>query len=166
MPAAYDGGHQLPRVRHHFEQGGYYHITTRTLDGRPAFATDETKREVVHVLRFYRERGDWRVFGFVVMINHVHIVASQTGRSLSEVVRDFKTAVFHRVLGKGDKLWERRFDDNAIQHETEMGEVLAYVHHNPVRAGVVIQAEDYFWSSARNYVGLRPVAMEIDTDWR
>jgi len=30
-----------------------------------------------------------------------------------------------------------------------------YIHNNPVRAGIVEKPEDYLYSSARNYVGLK-----------
>jgi hypothetical protein len=36
-----------------------------------------------------------------------------------------------------------------------------YVHSNPVRAGLVEKAEDWLYSSARNYAGL-PGVLEID----
>jgi len=156
----------MPRVKHYFEKGHCYHVTTRTLDGQHAFALDTVKRKVVDALAFYRERGDWRVHGFVVMSNHVHVMVSQVSRVLSYVVRDFKKWVWRRLLGPGHgDLWERRFDDNAIQDQKEMQDVVAYLHNNPVRAGVVERAEDYFWSSARNYAGLTPVAMEVDMEW-
>jgi len=153
-------------VKHWFEPGGYYHITTRTLDKKAAFASDESKQCIVDAIAFYRRRGDWRVGGFAVMINHIHLVVSQTGPDLRDTVRDFKKWVFRRLKGPGaEPLWERRFDDNAIQHEAEMLEVIQYIHCNPVRAGVVGRPEDYFWSSARNYAGLTPVAMEVDKEW-
>jgi hypothetical protein len=36
------------------------------------------------------------------------------------------------------------------------------IHANPVRCGLVARAEDWEWSSARWYAGLRPVKLEID----
>jgi REP element-mobilizing transposase RayT len=153
-------------VKHYFEKGHFYHLTTRTLDGVPAFASDTAKQKVMDVLTFYRERGDWRVYGFVVMNNHVHVVVSQESRGLNDVIRDFKKWVFRQLRGPGaDPLWERRFDDNAIQGQKEMEDVVTYVHNNPVRAGIVQRPEDYFWSSARNCAGLTPVAMEVDKVW-
>jgi putative transposase len=38
---------------------------------------------------------------------------------------------------------------------------LDYTHNNPVREGIVEKPEDYLYSSARNYAGLRSV-LEID----
>jgi hypothetical protein len=37
-----------------------------------------------------------------------------------------------------------------------------YLHANPVRRGLVALAEDWEWSSARWYAGMRPVRIEID----
>ena len=35
----------------------------------------------------------------------------------------------------------------------EYGEMVAYLHHNPVKAGLVRRAEDWPWSSAREFTG-------------
>jgi len=115
----------MPRVKHYFEKGCFYHLTARTLDGAPAFASDKAKRILVDALAFYRQGGDWRVHGFVVMSNHVHVVVSQESRGLNDVIRDFKKWVFRRLKGAGcGRLWERRFDDNAIGSVLEMTDVV------------------------------------------
>ena len=43
-----------------------------------------------------------------------------------------------------------------IYTEHKLLEKIAYIHANPVRAGLVAAAEDYAWSSAAHYAG-RPV---------
>ncbi len=35
----------------------------------------------------------------------------------------------------------------------EYGEKVEYIHHNPVKAGLVRRAEDWPWSSVREYSG-------------
>jgi REP element-mobilizing transposase RayT len=135
----------------------------RTEGGVHVFASDESKRAVVSALSFYRQRGDWKLYSFVVMANHVHLVAQETGANLSDVVCNLKKWVWGRLMPeKQGDLWERRFDDNAITHPKELANVIQYVHNNPVRIGLVRSAEGYFWSSARNLAGLKPVAMEVD----
>ncbi len=42
------------------------------------------------------------------------------------------------------------------------GSGIDYIHANPVRRGLVARAEDWEWSSARWYAGLRPVKLEMD----
>jgi hypothetical protein len=38
---------------------------------------------------------------------------------------------------------------------------VAYIHHNPVRRGLVAHAEDWAWSSARDWLGKSTVAQCI-----
>jgi hypothetical protein len=38
---------------------------------------------------------------------------------------------------------------------------MKYIHDNPVRAGIVENVEDYLYSSARNYSGLKGL-IEVD----
>jgi hypothetical protein len=40
--------------------------------------------------------------------------------------------------------------------------MIEYLHGNPVRCGFVAQAEDWEWSSARWFAGLRPVPIAMD----
>jgi putative transposase len=40
--------------------------------------------------------------------------------------------------------------------------IIDYIHLNPVRRGLVERPEDWAWSSARWYAGLRPVPLEMD----
>jgi hypothetical protein len=40
--------------------------------------------------------------------------------------------------------------------------MIDYLHANPVRRGLVSKAEDWEWSSARWYAGMRPVKIEMD----
>lgn len=43
--------------------------------------------------------------------------------------------------------------------------VVRYIHENPVRANMIVTPEDYLWSSARNYAGMTPTAMEVTREW-
>jgi hypothetical protein len=50
-------------------------------------------------------------------------------------------------------LWQPRFFDRALRTVKEYYERVEYIHLNPVRAGLVKRAEDWPWSSARDYTG-------------
>jgi putative transposase len=53
------------------------------------------------------------------------------------------------------------YDRNITRSEALRGGI-DYIHANPVRRGLVARAEDWEWSSARWYAGLRPVKLEMD----
>jgi putative transposase len=61
------------------------------------------------------------------------------------------------------RFWQRGggYDRNITSTEA-LPAVIEYIHANPVRRGLVARAEDWEWSSARWYAGLRPVKLEMD----
>jgi hypothetical protein len=61
--------------------------------------------------------------------------------------------------------WTKRFDDEVIRNAGMQRTRLEYIHNNPVKAGLVINPEDYKYSSARNYVLDHHSVVEVDTDW-
>jgi len=82
-------------------------------------------------------------------------------------VGTFPTAMTSATAAKisGSRVFERRFDDNVILSKREMRQVVNYLHNNPVRAQLANTPADYFWSSARNYLGLSATAIDVDKDW-
>ena len=52
-------------------------------------------------------------------------------------------------------------DRNITSTET-LRAMIEYIHANPVRRGLVARAEDWEWSSARWFAGIRPVKVEMD----
>ena len=159
----------MARARHCQQDSATYHVTTRTRKGRFHLADVREKSTVLAALDFYRKRDLFKLFGFVVMDNHLHVVIQPSdGRRLGDIVRNIKTWTSGRNARKppGQPLWERRYDDNEVRSLDELREVLAYVHGNPVRAGMVAAAEEYPWSSVHNYLGNGKAIIEIDTDWR
>ena len=59
----------------------------------------------------------------------------------------------------------KRFDDEVIRNEKMFWIKLKYIHHNPVKAGLVNKPEDYKYSSARNYILDDHSILKVDTDY-
>ena len=60
------------------------------------------------------------------------------------------------------KVWASRFDDEVIRSEKWFSQKLNYIHQNPVKAGLVEKAEDWPYSSAKNYLLGDNSLIEID----
>lgn len=157
----------MARVRHAQDDWRPYHLTTRTIDQGMYLADSADKQAVLDALAFYRARGLFRLYGFVIMDNHIHVVIHPgEGVPYADVMDGFKTWTSrHNSAKPRAQLWERRYDDNAILSHHELRQVLRYVHDNPVRAGIVTSAEGYPWSSVHNYLGNGKGLIQVDTDW-
>ena len=118
----------------------------------------------IDVLRSYTQAGRFTVHDFVVMPNHVHILLTVPGEiSLEKAVQLIKGGFSFRAkreLGFQGEIWQRGFSDVRIADSASFRQHRAYIEANPVKAGVVVLAEDYAYSSAylkkAKRAGLKP----------
>jgi len=96
---------------------------------------------------------------YVVMPNHVHVLWTPW-MSLPTLVRQVKgpsALAANRLLGRtGEPFWQSEYFDRQVRNEREFAQIQRYIEWNPVKAGLVVQSEDYPWSSA--YTGGRASA--------
>jgi REP element-mobilizing transposase RayT len=64
-----------------------------------------------------------------------------------------------------NKVWQDSYWDENIYTERFLCQKLNYIHHNPVRAGLVEDIANYPYSSYRNYQFGEEWLTEIDKDW-
>ncbi len=59
-----------------------------------------------------------------------------------ESIKVSSTRLIHGARGDAGRLWQGRFFDRALRTVKEYHEKVAYIHWNPVRAGLVSKAEE------------------------
>lgn len=132
-----------------------HHVTQRGNRRQPVFFGADDYRSYLRVLRDQSQRWGLEVWAYCLMTNHVHlIVVPQTAqslvRTLSETHRRYTRRINFREDWRG-YLWQGRFASYPLD-ERHLLAAVRYVERNPVRAGMVLRAEDYPWSSARAHV--------------
>jgi REP element-mobilizing transposase RayT len=178
----------MTRTRYRFNETEYPYFLTCTIVGwLPVF----TRREAVQILfdswaYLKREKG-FRLYGYVVLENHLHLIASAP--DIANAVKSFKMYTarqivdmlkFHRadILLKQLRtfklrhktrseyqVWEEGSKPKQIKDDEMMLQKLEYMHNNPVKRGYVDEPLHWRYSSARNYAGETGL-MEVVTDWR
>ena len=128
----------------------------------------EVGNVVAESLRF-GDGARYRLGGYCVMPNHVHALirpydsgknaaVSRTpderpdGHSpLSSILHSIKSYTASRanaILGRSGSFWQHESYDRWIRDESELERVVYYIHHDPVRAGLVTRPADWPFSSA------------------
>lgn len=160
------------------------HFLTCTLvEWLPVFTRPESVRILLDSWSHQRANDGLRIFGYVILENHLHFVA-QAPR-LDKCLSSFKSFTAGRLIElleahRAERLQDRlRLAKQAHKRDREyqfrqegshaelicsepvMRQKLDYMHQNPVQPGYVDLPEHWRYSSARNYLGL-PGLIEID----
>ena len=104
---------------------------------------------------FYFDGQRYRLIAWVVMPNHVHVLIEQfEGQPLDKIIHSWKSYTATEAndyLRRQGKFWYPDYYDRYIRDERHFANAVNYIHNNPVKAGLVEQAEDWEFSSARVY---------------
>jgi len=104
-----------------------------------------------------RNKQRFLLHAFVVMPDHMHIILTPEPESpLEKSMQYIKGGFSYRVKIELDyqrPIWQSGFTEHRIKDLLDYEQHVNYVHDNPVRAKLVLLAEDYSWSS---------IGMELD----
>lgn len=139
---------------------GYPHHIIQRGNNRQAIFLDEQDFTAMHALLAESARKfGVAVHAYVLMDNHFHLLATPTTTEalplMMQAVGRSYVRSFNRRHGRTGTLWEGRYRATLIQSERYLLACMAYIDLNPVRAGMVAQAQDWPWSGAACALGLR-----------
>jgi len=101
----------------------------------------------------YFDGARYRVSAWVVMPNHVHLLASpHVGYELSSIMKSLKSFTSHeanKLLNRAGQFWQEDYFDRYVRDTEHFAKALAYIENNPVKANLCRRTEDWPYSSAR-----------------
>ena len=148
----------MARAGRSFEEGRIYHVYNRVGGGSKEFADEELAATFVALLRLAMGRDGAAVLAWCLLGNHYHLVVRQGPVQLSRPMKTLQQGVTRvrnlrcRVFGP---LWQGRFKAKEVIDERYLMQLIAYVHLNPVKAGLAEDVGGYRWSGHRDVVGRR-----------
>jgi hypothetical protein len=145
----------MPRLPRDIEPGVPYHLISRFVDREWFITTEAQRRCYVSFLGRALSNSDWRCFSYAVMSNHVHIGAIAGEQPLDSWVRRVHAPFAGWMNTLHDRIgvmFVRGPKAKPVDPES-VGKLIAYIHNNPVRAGVVGDPAATTWTSHRAYVG-------------
>jgi REP element-mobilizing transposase RayT len=178
----------MARTRYKILKGDYfpYFLTATTVNWLPLFSNPAIAQIAFDSLSFLQRENRLTIYAYVLMENHLHLIAS--AESLSKEIANFKSftarqsidyyaeqgnqfilkqLALHKLPHKADReyqFWQEGSHPKRIQSEATLRQKVDYIHFNPVRRGYVKEPEHWRYSSARNYAGLDAV-LDICTEW-
>lgn len=150
-------------------------ISSIIVQNLPLFAIQGVAEIVLDSLHFMQKHKQVELYGYVVMENHIHMIAKSD--ELPAKIQAFKSYTARRTvdylkannhtrllrilqLGKTNskkesqhQVWNEGYYPILLHGKNLMLQKLNYIHQNPVKRGYVDRPEHWRYSSARNYAG-------------
>jgi REP element-mobilizing transposase RayT len=168
------------------EEKAPHFLTCTVLNWIPLFTRPQTVDIVLNALRYRQEEIGWKIYGYVVLENHLHMIVqaenlavelphfkSYTARKLIDHLKEcraerlLRQLAFFRKDHKRDRdyqCWEEGSHPQLIENEQVLRQKLDYIHQNPVKRGYVEEPTHWRYSSARDYAGLAGL-LSVYKDW-
>lgn len=136
-------------------------------------------------LSYCRKNKGLKLFEFVIMPSHVHLIASASEGNLGDIMRDFKTYTSKELVklitahpqesrkewmlkmfqeygaantqNTHNQFWQQSNKPIVLDTPAKYSKAVRYVRENPLAAGLVTDATAYKWSSANENID-----MELD----
>ncbi len=155
---------------------GLFYLTFTVVGWVDVFTRPLYTDEIVKSLKFCQKKKGLEISAYIIMTNHLHLIASRADGELAHTIRDFKSFTAKRMLNlllenpqesrkywmdmvfkyhaatirQNEKytLWQKTNHATELWTPSVVRQKIAYVQENPVRAGFVNEAHDWMLSSA------------------
>lgn len=115
------------------------------------FLRDEQIATLIEDNWKYFDGQRYRLIAWVVMPNHVHVLIEVfEGHLLDKIVQSWKSYTAlkaNKRLKLTGRFWYPDYFDRYVRDEKHFGNLVRYIHSNPVKAGLVRSAELWPFSS-------------------
>ncbi len=171
-------------LRRYYGQGHLHCIAVSCYRRLPLLKSARARDVFVRELARVRDELGFRLVGYVVMPEHVHLLMSEPPRGTpSTVLQKLKLRVARKMRKRrksapagqmrlpfeecGEPLrafWQARFYDFNVYSERKRIEKLEYMHANPIHRKLVEHPKDWSWSSRGFYARTGKVLIRMDAE--
>jgi len=146
----------MPRRPRAFVEGGIYHLYNRFARGAELFSEPEEAIEFVEIVRKARDRDGLRIFAWTLMPSHYHMAVRAgpvpLSRTMGYVQAQFGQG-YNRRRSSSGPLWQSRYKARLVESPEYFDRLIAYIHLNPVAAGLIDDPADHVFSGHRELLG-------------
>lgn len=157
---------RMPRTARYTRSSVVHHVISRFVDYSWVLKGAEERATYLRLLGIALTGCDWRLLAYALMSTHIHLAFLAGADPLSTWAMRVNSpfaAWMNKRHGRLGPVFAHRPDSPGIQTSDE-GRVIAYVHNNPVSAGVVRRARNTTWTSHRAYIGADVVPPWLDVE--
>ncbi len=145
----------MPRAARKKSSTGIYHMLLRGASKQSVFYDDEDKEEFLIRLKLVKEKDDFEFYAFCLMDDHVHLLIGEKEASVGKIMQRLLPSFVFWYNSKYERLgnlFQDRFKSEPIEDDSHLLSAVRYIHQNPLKAKMAVEASDYKWSSYSAYL--------------
>lgn len=138
--------------------GRWFHVSNRGIGKRTIFESRLDKRVFLADIARTVRLGWLQVHAYAVLTTHYHLMVVDLSGRLSEAIQRAQSRFarwFNRTRERDGAVFRGRFFSRALDGERDRQNVLSYIEHNPVSAGLAEKPGDFEFCSAAARGGQR-----------
>ena len=160
-----------------------YFISFATIHWIDVFIREEYNQVIIDSWKHCQQNKELEIYGWCIMTSHIHMIIGSRKNMLEDIVRDMKKqtslelkeAIKNNVResrkgwimwmmerdgkkngnNKDWQFWQHHNKPIEIKDQEMFDKTLDYIHQNPLAAGFVTRPEDWKYSSARDFCGMK-----------
>ena len=142
----------------------YFHIMVQGINKEYIFSTKEMKEKYKKLLKENVQKSNVKLLSYCIMSNHAHMLMYvQDFKEMSKLMQKINTSFakfYNRKNNRVGFVFRDRYSIQQILNRQHLYNCLAYIHNNPVKAGIVQTPQDYKYSSYREWLGSKEIIDE------
>jgi len=145
-----------------WDGGGFgviYHTVKVGNNQEPIFHSDADRRMYLALLKRYKKRLRFRLYGYVLLPDHVHLLLEPGPVELPRIMHSLHSAYaryFNKTHRRSGHLFQGRYSSGPCTRTEHFWKLLRWLHHHPLRSGLAEAVEAYPWSSHGEYLSPGP----------
>lgn len=145
----------MPRQARKQSESGIYHIMLRGINRQQIFEDEEDRERFLETLEKYKDLCGYTIYAYCLMGNHIHLLLKEGKENLALVFKRIAGSYVYWYNWKYHRcghLFQDRFKSEPVGDDGYFLTVLRYIHQNPVAAKLCKFAEEYPYSSMKEYL--------------
>ena len=156
--------------------GALHFVTGNFLNRQPIFGDPGCCRVFLEQLGTLLHDWPSKLIAYVLMPDHFHLILNPRDGLIREFMLDLKGLSAKRIVQAntrfrfekteaGFQVWQESFKGQPLWSSWMIWQKINYIHANPVKAGLVKSARDYYWSSFSSFYSSGDSPVVVDQEW-
>lgn len=146
----------MPRIARKNSLTTFFHIMVQGIDREYIFYKEEYIKEYQKLIIENSEPNDVKLLAYCIMNNHAHmLIKTEKTENMSKYMQKINTK-YAKYYNKSEKrvgyVFRDRYLAESIENQKQLWQCVAYIHRNPVEAGMVKNLDEYKYSTYNNYI--------------